>query len=162
MTVAYIGLGSNMGDKLEYIQQANMLLKDTEGVHVLRSSSLYETKPYGNVNQDWFLNAVLELDTSLSAKDLLIVCQNIELRLGRIRNGADKWGPRTIDLDILFYGNDIIFTEELQIPHNEVHKRAFVLIPMKELNPEFVHPTIGSSMEELYNTLVDPGEVLLI
>ena len=161
MTVAYIGLGSNMGDKLGYIQQANMLLKDSEGVRVVGSSSLYETKPYGNPNQEWFLNAVLELDTSLSARDLLVVCQGIELRLDRVRDNVEKWGPRTIDLDILFYGDDIISTEELQIPHNEVHRRAFVLVPMKELNPCFIHPAIGISVQELYNSLVEPEEVYL-
>jgi 2-amino-4-hydroxy-6-hydroxymethyldihydropteridine diphosphokinase len=162
MSITYIGMGSNIGDRVGYIQQAHMLLSDTEGIKVLNSSSIYETEPVGCENQEWFINAVLEIQTSLKPRELLKECFRIETQLGRTRNDdIEKWAPRTIDLDILFYDNLIIADDKLQIPHHQLHSRAFVLVPLLELAPDFIHPALEKSIEDLYNDLPAPEEVYL-
>jgi len=162
MTIAYIGAGSNIGDKVGYVQQATCLLNYTEGIDVLESSSLYETEPVGFKEQDWFVNAVIKLDTTLSAKELMDVCLKIEKKLGRERTpDIPKNGPRTIDLDILFYDNEVIDSEMLTIPHPRMCERACVLVPMLELDEEFVHPVRNESILELYDSLDEPEEVYL-
>lgn len=162
MTIAYIGLGSNLGDRIGYIQQACKMLNDIECIQVIKSSSLYETEPYGYKNQDWFINAVAKVKTSLSADNLLDVCMDIEKRLGRIRKTEDvQWGPRTVDLDILFFDNEIISNQFLQIPHPRVHLRAYALVPLLEIAHNLLHPTIGKTVEELHNDLDNPEEVYL-
>lgn len=162
MSITYIGLGSNIGDRVGYIQQAHMLLADTEGIKILNTSSLYETEPVGNEDQEWFINAVIEVKTDLKPGDLLKECFKIENRLGRVRNDdIEKWAPRTIDLDILFYDNLIIAGDKLQIPHHQLHLRAFVLVPLLELAPDLVHPVLEKTVEELYNDLPSPEEVYL-
>jgi len=162
MSIAYIGLGSNIGDRVGYVQQAHMLLSDTENIKVLNSSSLYETEPVGYTDQEWFINAILELETTLEPMDLLKECQRIENQLGRNRtNDMPKWGPRTIDLDILFYDNLIIAKDELQIPHQQVHRRAFALVPLLELAPDLIHPVLGKNIMDLHSDLPAPEEVYL-
>lgn len=162
MSIAYIGLGSNIGDRIGYVQQANKLLDDTDGIRVINSSSLYETEPFGFKEQEWFINAILEIETSLEPMDLLNVCLRIEKQLGRVRHPeAPQWGPRTVDLDILFYDNLIISTDVLQIPHPRVHQRAYALVPMLELAPDFIHPVIGESILDIHSALPDPEEVYL-
>jgi len=161
MKTAFLSLGSNIGDKIGYIQQAYKMLNFTDNIHVKTCSSFYETEPSGNKNQDWFVNVALEIETSLSANELLETCLKIETKLGRQRIESQKWQPRTIDIDIIFYGETTIATEFLQVPHKEVHKRAFVLVPMLELNPDFVHPIIGKTILEMHSDLEDPEEVYL-
>lgn len=161
MITAYLGLGSNLGDKVGYIQQAHMMLKDTEGIEVEASSSLYESEPYGNKQQDWFINAVLKVNTIHSPERLLTLSQRIEDKLGRERSADTKWGPRTIDIDILFYNNELVSTNHLQIPHYEVHSRAFVLVPLMELSPDLIHPVMNKSIIELHNELLEPEKVFL-
>jgi len=141
----YIGIGSNLGDKEKNIKKSIDLLK--EKCRILKVSSLYETEPVGYTNQDCFLNCVVEIDTELKPEELLKFSQSIEKILGRIK--TIKYGPRTIDLDILFYGNYIIKTKNLIIPHPRLHKRLFVLEPLNELCPELVHPVLKKSVEEL-------------
>ena len=122
----YIGIGSNIGNRLDNIKEAISKLKDI--LRVTKKSSIYETEPVGNENQDWFLNCVIESETDLNPVDLLDGLRKIEKELGR--TGRVKWAPRTIDLDILFFGNSIIEEDNLKIPHPELHKRRFVLLPL--------------------------------
>ena len=162
MSIAYIGIGSNIGDKIGYIQQATMLLKDVNEIKFIDSSSLYETEPFGVKDQEWFINAVIKISTTLSPKELLAVCHRIERQLGRIReDDIQKWGPRTVDLDIIFYDDLVISRENLQIPHVGAHMRAFVLVPMLEIDPEYIHPVLNKTISEIHEELSDPEEVYL-
>jgi len=131
MVKAYLGLGSNMGDTQKNIDTAITLLKHTEGIEVIRQSSYYETEPVGYTDQEWFLNIVLEIKTDLAPKDLLKVCQGIENELKRKR--IIRWGPRTIDVDILLYENYTSDEEYLTIPHPRMTERAFVMVPLYEI-----------------------------
>jgi 2-amino-4-hydroxy-6-hydroxymethyldihydropteridine diphosphokinase len=130
-SIAYIGLGSNLGDREKNIKSAVGLLKKTKEIKVNKVSSLYETEPRGYKEQGKFLNGALELETSLSPSELLRVLQGIEGKLGRRR--VIKWGPRTIDLDILLYDDLEINEKNLKIPHPQMLRRDFVLIPLKEI-----------------------------
>ncbi len=161
MSTAYLCAGSNIGDRVGYLQQANNLLKDTNGITVVDSSSIYETEPIGFKDQQWFANAVLKIETALNPQELLGECMRIEQQLGRKRDPENRFGPRTLDLDILFYEDLIISEESLQIPHPRAHERAYALVPMLELNPEFVHPVIKKSVFEIHNELEEPEEVYL-
>ena len=131
-TVAYLGIGSNMGDKFNYLKECIEKIDALNDIEVTKKSSFYETLPIGYENQDKFINAVLEIKTSLEPMQLLYALQNIENRLHRKRQ--IRWGPRTIDIDILIYGDDIISTDELTIPHPRMTERQFVLLPLKEIN----------------------------
>ncbi|SFR09105.1 2-amino-4-hydroxy-6-hydroxymethyldihydropteridine diphosphokinase [Desulfoscipio geothermicus] len=129
----YIGLGSNLGDSLENIRQALRQLADTEGVAVMAVAPFYRTAPVGYADQNYFINTVAEIHTILAPRQLLKRLQEIENKLGRVR--VIRWGPRTVDLDILLYGNQIINEPDLEIPHSRMHQRAFVMIPLADLNP---------------------------
>ncbi|HYZ11957.1 MAG TPA: 2-amino-4-hydroxy-6-hydroxymethyldihydropteridine diphosphokinase [Actinomycetota bacterium] len=133
MTIAYLGLGSNLGDRLEHLRRAVGLLRE-RGVRVLRSSRVYETEPVGGPDQPDYLNAVLEVDTDGTARELLEVCLAAEAALGRER--AERWGPRVIDVDLLTFDQETIYQPDLQVPHPRMHERAFVLIPLLELDPD--------------------------
>ena len=135
MNIAYISLGSNIGNRLQYLQQAVRLLQDEKNVKVRQVSSVYETDPVGYVDQDAFLNIVVELETSLTPHELLKKCNEIEAELGRTRE--IHWGPRTVDLDILLYNEENMKTENLIIPHPRMTERGFVLIPLVEIKPRF-------------------------
>ena len=136
MTLAYLSLGSNMGESLKLIEQAISFLGLCENIKIVRTSAVYETEPWGIKNQNWFLNVVVEIKTKLSVEDLLIKCQSIEKTLGRNREKEIRWKERPIDIDIIFYGEEVINSEILTIPHCLMHKRAFVLVPMLELIPD--------------------------
>lgn len=136
MTLAYIGLGSNLGDRASYIQGALEKLAAAPGIQLLRTASLYETAPWGKTDQDWFLNTVAEVASDLSPEELLQTLLEIENTLGRTREV--KWGPRTIDLDLLLYGNEKVDLPHLQVPHPRLAERAFVMIPLGELCPEMI------------------------
>lgn len=144
----FLGLGSNVGDREEYIEQSVFLLDKIKGVEVLKRSSNYETQAEGNVEQPPFLNAAVELKTSLPPQKLLKEIHDIENALGREREV--EWGPRTIDIDILMYGNLIISEDDLQIPHPLLHERMFVLLPLKEISPRLSHPVLEKTVEELF------------
>ena len=162
MAIAYLCLGSNQGDRVGYVQQAARLLDDHPNIDLLCSSSLYETEPVGNKDQEWFVNAALQIRTSLPPEELLQQCLRIEKQLGRIRSeNIPKWSPRNIDIDILFYDNLILSTPELDIPHPRVHERAFALVPLLELVPDMPHPVLGKTLLELHNDLPEPEEVYL-
>ncbi len=135
-TVVYLGIGSNMGDKFNYLGQCIKKIGELEDVEVSKKSSFYETLPIGYENQDKFINAVIEIITSLQPLELLYALQNIENELHRIRQL--RWGPRTIDIDILIYGDVIMTTDELTIPHPRMTERQFVLLPLIEINDQIV------------------------
>jgi 2-amino-4-hydroxy-6-hydroxymethyldihydropteridine diphosphokinase len=138
MIRGFIGLGANLDDRLRSLQHAVKCLDDTGGMQVTKVSSVYETEPVGPVDQPWFLNAVAEIDTCLSPAALLAQTQAIEGALGRV--ATSRWGPRTIDLDILLYGDRRIATTTLVIPHPELCQRAFAMIPLLELDPQLTLP----------------------
>lgn len=160
MAIVYLGLGSNIGDRIGYVQQATSLLGACEGITLIRTSAFYETEPWDMNSGNWFVNAVLEIKTSLSPQDLLIECQRIEVQLGRKRK-TTEYTDRTIDIDILFYSKDIINEENLIIPHKFVHLRAFTLVPMLELMPNLEHPILHKTISQLHNDLENPEMVFL-
>jgi 2-amino-4-hydroxy-6-hydroxymethyldihydropteridine diphosphokinase len=133
VTRAFLGLGSNIGDRLESLRTAVSLLEG-RGIHVARSSRVYATDPVGGPEQPEFLNAVIEVEAPGSAGDLLEACLQIEGRMGRER--GERWGPRVIDLDVLTFGREDIDEPDLQVPHPRMHERAFVLIPLLELEAD--------------------------
>ena len=140
----YIGLGSNLGEREAQIRLALDDLARLPGSRLVRASSLYDSEPVGDVDQPNFLNAVAELETELTPRQLLWNLLLIERRLGRTR--TRRWGPRTIDLDLLLYGPLVVEEPDLQIPHPEMTRRSFVLVPLVELDPLLVHPVTGETL----------------
>lgn len=153
MHIAFIGLGSNMGDKFANLKKAIEELEKMQGTKVLKLSSLYKTEPVGGAEQDWFVNAAAEIETSLTPRELLNKLLYIEKNLGRVRDV--KWGPRVIDLDILLYDDLVMDEEGLSIPHPYLHKRGFVLVPLAEIAPKVIHPKLKKSMSELMRGIHD-------
>jgi 2-amino-4-hydroxy-6-hydroxymethyldihydropteridine diphosphokinase len=144
VNVAYLSIGSNIGDRLHHLTEAVRALHLHEGLMVSSVSSIYETAPVGFTDQAEFLNMVVCVETGLAAPKLLEICQSIELDLGRIRD--IRWGPRTADLDILLFNNDAIETENLIVPHPRMHERAFVLIPLFEIAPLLTSPLVDTGV----------------
>ena len=162
MTLVYLSIGSNKGDKVNYIHQATSLIANSENIKLVRASTLYESEPWGEKNQNWFVNAALEVKTTLSAQDFLKKMQEIETKLGRTRNeNTPKWSEREIDIDIIFWGNEIINDENLKVPHPYAHKRAFVLVPLLELIPDYIHPVIKKNLLDIHAELAEPEDVYL-
>ncbi len=155
MRDVYLGLGSNLGDKSANIGRAVELLGEISRVHQV--SSLFKTEPAGNPDQDWFLNCAVEIETALEPRRLLAAALAIERKLKRIRKVKD--GPRTIDIDILFYGPLVVDESGLAIPHPRLHQRLFVLAPLREICPGFVHPVLEQTVKELAVRLQDQGGV---
>jgi 2-amino-4-hydroxy-6-hydroxymethyldihydropteridine diphosphokinase len=145
---AWIGLGGNFAESEALMREALLLLDAHEKVTVLRQSGVYRSPPWGAVDQPDFFNAVAELETSLPAGELLNELLDIENRLGRDRRGL-RWGPRSIDLDLLTYQDLIVQSERLELPHPRMHLRAFVLAPILELEPCFEIPGIGTAQQAL-------------
>ena len=141
---AFIGLGSNLGEREAMIRMALDDLARLPFTLLVRASSLYDTEPAGEVDQPNFLNAVAQIDTELTARQLLWNLQLIEKRLGRAR--SQRWGPRTIDLDLLLYGSLVVDEPDLKVPHPEIAKRSFVLVPLVELDPLIIHPVSGETL----------------
>ena len=141
----YIGLGSNLGDRLHHLEHAIALLG--EGVRVTAVSPVYETEPVGYSAQGWFLNCVAELATPLPPRALLGLLQRIERRMGKATPFPD--GPRVIDLDLLLYDEDIVDEPGLHVPHPRMHERRFVLAPLSDLAPEAVHPVLGERVADI-------------
>jgi 2-amino-4-hydroxy-6-hydroxymethyldihydropteridine diphosphokinase len=144
MTRAYVGLGSNLGDREPTLRAAVAELGATPGVEVVAVSTLVDTEPVGYLDQPRFLNGVAVLETSLSARDLLGLLLAVEARFGRDRAAAPAQGPRTLDLDLLLYGDAEIDEEGLRIPHPRLHERGFVLAPLQEVAPGLEVPGMGS------------------
>lgn len=161
MAIVYLSLGSNKGDRIGYVQQAASLLGADANITIVRSSAFYESEPWNMNTSTWFVNAVVEVKTKYTPKELLEVCQRIEKQLGREKKTTTNYEDRTIDIDIMFYNKDIINEENLIIPHKYVHLRAFTLVPMMELNADFIHPVLHKSIVEMHNDLENPEMVFL-
>lgn len=149
MTEVYFSLGSNVGDRQAFMRNAVSHLEDK--VKSLTISSFYETEPWGNTDQPKFLNLCAKGITALSAEELLVFIKTIEASLGR--KHTEKWGPREIDIDILFYGNKIISDQDVEIPHPYIAHRAFVLEPLAEIAPDFIHPVLKKTIKELADNI---------
>jgi 2-amino-4-hydroxy-6-hydroxymethyldihydropteridine diphosphokinase len=146
MITVYLAFGSNIGDREQNLREATRLLGQG-AVQITKLSSLYETEPVDYLDQPWFLNAVLEAQTDLSAAQLLATLRNIESQMGRKKAFAK--GPRLIDLDILLYGDETIATPDLQVPHPRMLRRNFVLVPLAEIAPALRHPSWPGSAQEM-------------
>lgn len=154
-TTAYIGIGSNVGDRLHHLQEAVDLLGAVAGTSVTAVSRVYMTEPVGDIEQERFFNAVVRISTILDPVALRAHCKAIEQQLGRPGKYL-RWSPRTIDLDILLYGKLCMKSDLLVIPHNELHRRKFVLVPLLDIdNP--LHPLLDATMAELLRTCGDPS-----
>ncbi|MBO3445007.1 2-amino-4-hydroxy-6-hydroxymethyldihydropteridine diphosphokinase [Clostridium sp. CCUG 7971] len=151
MNKAYLGLGTNMGDRLDYISSACEILSNNNNIEITNKSKLYETKAWGYTDQADFLNLCLEIETSLDEYGLLKVCQEVEKKLNRER--IIRWGPRTIDVDILFFNDIILNNENLSLPHPRISERAFVLIPLMDLNQNLFIK--GKVISEYLNSLTN-------
>lgn len=149
----YLGLGANLGDRLATLRAARDRL--APAVTVVRCSSLYETPPWGVTDQPSFFNAVCHGQTALTAFELLAFLKNLEADLGR--TATRRWGPRLIDLDILFFDDLVLDTPTLTIPHLHLHERAFVLIPLSEIAPDLQHPRLGTSIATLAGSVSTDG-----
>ena len=144
----YIGLGANLGNGLETLRSAVACLEDSNLLEVQLASSIYQTTPIGGIEQDDFHNAVIGVETQLSPRGLLALLLETEQQFGRER--TIRWGPRRLDLDLLFFGDVIEDMPGLEVPHPEIRNRGFVLVPMVEIAPAFVHPVLGLTARELY------------
>lgn len=152
MNGIFLLLGSNLNNRLNNLRKAeNLLLK--HGIQILEESSIYETAPWGNEDQNWFLNLILQVDTSFDPHDLLKCILSIETEIGRTRK--EKWGERIIDIDILYYHDRVIQEQKLTIPHPEIPKRKFTLVPLVEMQPLEKHPTLQKTQTELLAACVD-------
>ncbi len=157
----FLGLGSNVGNRRAQIQAAINLISEHIG-KVAKKSHLYETQAWGNTAQDAFMNQVIMINTMLDPRDLLKEIGMIEQELGRVRVEKEKWGPRTIDIDILFYGKRVVRDKGLEVPHPELHLRAFVLVPLMEIAPDLEHPVLKLPIDELYMTCEDGSDVVML
>ena len=159
LKTAYIGVGSNLGDKLNNCLGAIDRMKEIPGSKVSAQSDFYRTSPVGVTGQDWYVNGVAALSTDITAQHLLRCLLAIEADMGRERRR--KWDARIIDLDILLFGNDILDAENLRLPHPMMHLRRFVLVPLVSLAPHVVHPVLGKTLIELLNSLSDESQAVI-
>jgi 2-amino-4-hydroxy-6-hydroxymethyldihydropteridine diphosphokinase len=157
MVQVFIGLGSNLGDRMYYLHQALVEIANSRQIRIKKYSSIYETEPVGKKEQPQFLNMVAELESTLLPQDLLRRLKEIENTLGRTH--TEHWGPREIDLDILYYGSEVFNDEKLKLPHPEIANRRFVLVPMEEIARKFLDPTEHLSMKELLRRCSDTRTV---
>ena len=156
----FVALGSNLGDRESWLRAGREALAELPGTHVVGASSLYQTAPVGPVAQGPYLNAVLALETDLRPRALLEQMLAIEASQGRRRDArVERFGPRTLDLDLLLYGNECIDESGLEVPHPRLHERAFVLEPLCEVDPELTHPQLGDCLEVYRARLNDPDAV---
>lgn len=156
MNTIYIQLGSNMGNRKSYIEKSMQEIEQEVG-NIICSSKIYESSPWGETNQNHFLNSVIKVESKLSPYVLLEKLQEIENNSGRIRK--EKWGERSIDLDILFYNFEIINTKNLKIPHPYIQERRFVLVPLSEIATDYNHPVLQKNMSVLLKECTDTEKV---
>ena len=159
MPSVYLSLGSNLGDRVKNLKEAIKRMEESGKVSIKKISSVYETEPVGYENQPRFLNLVLQTQTSLDPHPLLEQLLSIEEQMGRKREG--KWGPRNIDIDILFYDDLMVNSVELTIPHPRMHERRFILVPLAQIAPKLLHPFLKKNVTELLESCEDNSEVKL-
>jgi 2-amino-4-hydroxy-6-hydroxymethyldihydropteridine diphosphokinase len=157
----FIGIGSNLGERRANCREARQRLGELPKTRVVKESSLYESEPHGNATR-WFGNSVVEVETELAPADLLKRLKQIEAEMGRKRVKGKRWGSRIIDLDILFYNNEIIDKRNLKVPHPQLPNRRFVLVPLSELAPQLIHPGLNASISELLATTKDRKKIHLM
>jgi 2-amino-4-hydroxy-6-hydroxymethyldihydropteridine diphosphokinase len=155
---AYLHLGSNEGNRIEMLEKAIVLIEKKIG-KVKMKSSLYETEAWGLKDQPDFINQAIQISTPESAHATLNFCKEIETQLGGVKK--EKWGPRSIDIDLLFFNDEVIDKEHIKIPHPQIENRNFVLIPLMEIAGDFVHPILKKSIEEIFDECEDECEVVM-
>lgn len=153
----FISIGSNLGDRIANCRNAVRRIAAGSTMTLIKESSLYETEPWGVTGQGPFINSAIEVDTMLEPLELFAFLKSIESEMGRAK--SERWGPRVIDLDIIFYGDKIVTGESLTIPHPSVRERAFVLVPLNEIAPDFIDPVTGKRVSGLLKELSDKGGV---
>jgi 2-amino-4-hydroxy-6-hydroxymethyldihydropteridine diphosphokinase len=158
MHLATVGAGSNLGDREGLIRQAIHWLGSQRGNALRACSPLYETEPFGRTDQGWFLNCVVQVETTRELKGFFRLLQEAEALAGRVR--GDPWGPRTLDLDLLFFDSVVFLDAELTVPHPGVANRRFVLEPLCDVAPDLVHPLVGATVRELLDRVADPSRVV--
>ena len=152
MQIAYLSIGSNLGNKKKNLNDAIELLKKHDAIEITDISGFYKTEPQNFKDQDWFVNAALKIKTDLEPEDLLSAIQNIEKNLDK-GGKPYRFGPRIIDLDIIYYANFVLKTDKLEIPHPRMHERCFVLIPMCDIGANEIHPVLKKRSDELLNKI---------
>jgi 2-amino-4-hydroxy-6-hydroxymethyldihydropteridine diphosphokinase len=157
----FIGLGSNLGDRRANIAEALDRVRKLPGTRIVKESSLYESEPHGDA-KTWFVNGVVEIETDLSPENLLKKLKSIESAMGRKRVKGKRWGSRVIDLDILFYGTQVVKKRGLKVPHAELANRRFVLLPLSELAPQLVHPVLQATVSDLLASVKDAKKIVLM
>lgn len=159
MSGIFLSLGSNLGDRGQNLQEALVALEKW-GIKIIRTSSIYETEPIGNHDQPMFLNMVVQIETEKSPQDLLMIIHSIERANGRVRT-SEQWGPRTLDIDLLLYGDEMLEQPDLKIPHPHLQERKFVLVPLNEIAPDFVHPVLKKTVRQLLESCDDTSRINL-
>lgn len=160
-TTIYLLLGGNLGDKIAVQNEAAQLISERIGA-VLQRSSVYESEPWGFDNAPTFINQVLKIESNATPHEILEQTQRIEKELGRVRNDAPGYSSRLIDIDLLFYGDVVVDTVDLQVPHPQIQNRRFTLLPMAEVAAQFVHPALSQTMEALLEGCPDDSIVKII
>ena len=157
----FIGIGSNLGERRSNCREARQKIAQLPKTRVVKESSLYESEPHGNA-KTWFVNAVIEIETDHAPADLLKKLKTIEESMGRKRVKGKRWGSRIIDLDLLFFNSEVVHTKTLKIPHPEIAKRKFVLLPLAEVAPQLQHPELGQTVSQILATAKDQKRVVLM
>lgn len=153
MKEVYLGLGSNKGERISFIDKAVSEIGLLPGTEIFTRAGIYETEPWGNIEQDDYLNTAIGIKTVLNADDLLKELKRIEKLIGRMEN--KKWSEREIDIDLLFYGDEIIEKDNMIVPHGQIENRRFVLVPMNEIAPDLIHPAFKKSISQLLSSTSD-------
>ncbi len=156
---AILCLGSNSGDRKKYILNAENGMA-SKGCNILTRSSFYESEPWGTHSKSWYLNRVITIEARLEPAELHVLLLETENEGGRVRSG-DKYSDRTIDIDLLYFSNRVIHSSSLQVPHPRLHLRKFVLLPLNEIEPGFIHPELNKSTSELLAKCIDPCRVVM-
>lgn len=156
--LAYVGIGSNLGDALENCKRAIQDIAADGRNHLLKCSPFYRTEPVGKKDQAWFINGVIAVETSLGLREFLDFLLDIERKMGRER--GERWGPRVIDLDILFFGDKVLNEDGLQVPHPRLHERRFVLVPLNDIASQLEHPLLAKTISQIISELPEGEKVI--